>query len=186
MAKRPTFMDDLSKAAWRHIEHGVGRDVDKSQQQAIDHLTQHVRVLWNHIERLEKMLSVGNRPTPAPPVPHNVAITTAGDGDITAMGSLALRGENHASLHAGRNLSLVSGTHMKLTSNMKFEVVSGDRMVMITADEVNLQCGSAQLHMKKDGSISLKGKDITVDGSGRINIKAAGEVAIRGAKVSQV
>ena len=32
--------------------------------------------------------------------------------------------------------------------------------------------GKASINMKKDGTITIKGKDITVDGSGKINVKA--------------
>jgi type VI secretion system secreted protein VgrG len=37
--------------------------------------------------------------------------------------------------------------------------------------------------MKKDGTIVIKGKDITVQGSGKINVKADGDVVIKGSKV---
>ena len=39
--------------------------------------------------------------------------------------------------------------------------------------------------MKKNGDITIKGKNITLDGSGKINVKAAGDVIIKGSKVSQ-
>ena len=37
--------------------------------------------------------------------------------------------------------------------------------------------------MKKDGTIVIKGKDITVNGSGKINMKASSDVVIKGSKV---
>jgi type VI secretion system secreted protein VgrG len=37
--------------------------------------------------------------------------------------------------------------------------------------------------MKKDGTIVIKGKDITLDGSGKINAKAGGNVVIKGSKI---
>ena len=37
--------------------------------------------------------------------------------------------------------------------------------------------------MKKDGTITIKGKDITVNGSGKINVKASSDVVIKGSKV---
>jgi type VI secretion system secreted protein VgrG len=44
--------------------------------------------------------------------------------------------------------------------------------------------------MKKDGKIVLKGKEITIDGSditlkgsGKINIKASAEVIVKGSKI---
>ena len=37
--------------------------------------------------------------------------------------------------------------------------------------------------MKKDGTIIIKGKDITIDGSGKINVKASSDVVVKGSKV---
>ena len=35
------------------------------------------------------------------------------------------------------------------------------------------------------GTITIKGKDITLDGSGKINVKASGDVIVKGSKVTQ-
>jgi type VI secretion system secreted protein VgrG len=45
--------------------------------------------------------------------------------------------------------------------------------------------GHASLVMKKDGTIVLKGRDITIEGSGRISVKGSSSVDIKGTKVSQ-
>jgi type VI secretion system secreted protein VgrG len=37
--------------------------------------------------------------------------------------------------------------------------------------------------MKKDGTIQIKGKDITINGSGKVNVKASSDVVIKGSKV---
>lgn len=37
--------------------------------------------------------------------------------------------------------------------------------------------------MKKDGTITIKGKNITLDGSGKIAINASGNVVVKGAKI---
>jgi type VI secretion system secreted protein VgrG len=37
--------------------------------------------------------------------------------------------------------------------------------------------------MKKDGTIEIKGKDITITGSGEINVKASKNVNAKGQKV---
>jgi type VI secretion system secreted protein VgrG len=39
--------------------------------------------------------------------------------------------------------------------------------------------------MKKDGTIVIKGKDITVDGSGKINVKASSDIVMKGSKILQ-
>lgn len=39
--------------------------------------------------------------------------------------------------------------------------------------------------MKKDGTITIKGKDITSKGSGKITVDASGDVIIKGSKIHQ-
>ena len=39
--------------------------------------------------------------------------------------------------------------------------------------------------MKKDGTITIKGKDITIEGSGKINVKAGANVVMKGSKILQ-
>ena len=75
--------------------------IDQNQQQLINHLRQHVRQLWQHVQRLEKVISV-------------------------------------------------------------------------TKDELVLQTDTASLVMKKDGTIVIRGHDITIEGSGRGVFKARG------------
>jgi type VI secretion system secreted protein VgrG len=40
-------------------------------------------------------------------------------------------------------------------------------------DSIELVVGSAKLIMKKDGSIILSGHDITINGSGTVNVKSS-------------
>jgi type VI secretion system secreted protein VgrG len=37
--------------------------------------------------------------------------------------------------------------------------------------------------MKKDGTIAIKGKDITIQGTGKVNVKADSDVVIKGSQV---
>jgi len=37
--------------------------------------------------------------------------------------------------------------------------------------------------MTKDGNITVEGADITVKGSGKITLKASGDVVVKGAKI---
>ncbi len=39
--------------------------------------------------------------------------------------------------------------------------------------------------MKKDGTITIEGKDITVKGSGKINVKASSDITMKGSKIKQ-
>src|SRR5207247_909150 len=50
-------------------------------------------------------------------------------------------------------------------------------------DQIQLQTGDASLIMKKDGTIEIKGKDIKITGSGKINIKADSDIVVKGSSV---
>ena len=52
-----------------------------------------------------------------------------------------------------------------------------------TQDEVLLQVGDASLHMKKDGTILIQGRDVTIKASGRIEVNWRTEVRHLGATI---
>ena len=47
-----------------------------------------------------------------------------------------------------------------------------------------LKSGDASITLKKDGTIILKGKDVSITASGKINAKASGDIIMKGSKVS--
>ena len=61
----------------------------------------------------------------------------------------------------------------------------GKALLLDAGDSIVLKCGSAAIAMKKDGTISIEGKDITINGSGKITIKASGEITMKGSKINQ-
>ncbi|WP_141699200.1 hypothetical protein [Candidatus Thiosymbion oneisti] len=59
----------------------------------------------------------------------------------------------------------------------------GKNLTIDAGDSITLTTGSASISMKKDGTITIQGKDITVKGSGVINAKASKNVVIKGKKI---
>jgi type VI secretion system secreted protein VgrG len=57
--------------------------------------------------------------------------------------------------------------------------------VVKAADEISITTGDASITMKKDGTIIIKGKDITIEGSGKINVKASSDIVMKGSKILQ-
>jgi type VI secretion system secreted protein VgrG len=60
----------------------------------------------------------------------------------------------------------------------------GKNLVIEAADSVTIKTGSASITMKKNGTVLVKGKDITLDGTGKIKVKAGGDVVVKGGKIS--
>jgi len=77
----------------------------------------------------------------------------------------------------GQKRSQSIGTDDKLSVGKKLAIDAGEENQIMT--------GSASITMKQDGSITIKGNDITLSGDGDITIKAGGNVVIKGSKVSQ-
>jgi len=103
---------------------------------------------------------------------------TVGDGRTVNVGK-------DESITIGKKQDVNVGDARK-TSIAKDDALSvGKKLIVSAADEISLTTGSASIIMKKDGTITIKGKDITLDGSGKINVKASSDVAIKGSKVTQ-
>jgi type VI secretion system secreted protein VgrG len=74
----------------------------------------------------------------------------------------------------------------RTTTVAKNDSLSVGKVLAISAgDEITLTTGKASITMKKDGTIVIKGKDITIEGSGKINGKAGGNMTLKGQKILQ-
>lgn len=93
-------------------------------------------------------------------------------------------GENR-SLDVAKNDTVSIGKKRDTSVKDNDSLQVGKKLVMDAGDEISITTGSASITMKKDGTVTIKGKDITLDGSGKINIKAGGDVIIKGSKVTQ-
>ena len=52
-------------------------------------------------------------------------------------------------------------------------------------NQVVVKCGAASIVMKSDGSVVIKGNNITTEGSSRVFIKAGADVVLKGNKILQ-
>lgn len=61
----------------------------------------------------------------------------------------------------------------------------GKVLAIQAGDEIAIKTGSASILMKKDGTITIEGKDITIKGSGKIVEQASGDMVLKGSKILQ-
>jgi type VI secretion system secreted protein VgrG len=92
---------------------------------------------------------------------ENWTLTVGKDATIDVQGQRKTKIANDDSLHVGKKLSVEA------------------------ADEIVLKTGDASITMKKDGTITIKGKDITLDASGKIVAKASGQMTLKGSKIAE-
>ncbi|HEY2852772.1 MAG TPA: type VI secretion system tip protein TssI/VgrG [Gemmatimonadaceae bacterium] len=72
----------------------------------------------------------------------------------------------------------------KTTVGKNDELTVGKKLLISAADEIVIETGDASITMKKNGEITISGKDITLNGSGKINVKASSDVVLKGSKVA--
>jgi type VI secretion system secreted protein VgrG len=103
---------------------------------------------------------------------------TIGSAQTTTVGAdrtLSVAGAQATSVGKGRSTSVADDDALKVGKNLLIEA----------GDSVSIKTGDASITMKKDGTITIKGKDITIQGSGKINVKADSDVVIKGSKILQ-
>lgn len=80
-------------------------------------------------------------------------------------------------LQIGQNRNHTVGSNDSLNVAKVLSVIAGDS-IMLTV-------GAASIVMKKDGTILISGKDITLNGSGQISGKASKNIVLKGQKILQ-
>jgi type VI secretion system secreted protein VgrG len=84
-----------------------------------------------------------------------------------------------------KNETVSIGKNRKHSVGENDDLAVGKQLVIDAGEEIVIKAGDASITLKKDGTISIKGKDISLDGSGKINVKAGGDVILKGSKVTQ-
>lgn len=102
---------------------------------------------------------------------------------VGANQSESVTGNASKSVKGNDSLGVDGNRKSDIKGDDSFKV--GKNLIIDAADSVTIKTGSASITMKKDGTITIKGKDITLNGSGKIGIKADGEVAIKGSKIGE-
>lgn len=108
-----------------------------------------------------------------------------GSHDLTIQGrfKLSVGGERVEQVQASSTTSVALSQVQQVGEHLSIE--AGKSVVIHAADMLELRCGNASIVLKKDGTVQIKGLHIGISANGKIDIKAAGDVVIKGSKVSQ-
>ncbi len=97
--------------------------------------------------------------------------------------TITLKGNQSWTNEGGRLLKVGKGQTHDVAEDVWIK--AGKGMMLEAADSIVLKCGSSVMTLKKDGTITVEGKDISFDASGKFNIKANGEITMKGSKINQ-
>jgi type VI secretion system secreted protein VgrG len=121
------------------------------------------------------------------------SVSVGANQDISVGASQSTSVGSNRSVDVGGSLStsVAKDESRKVTGGRSTDIGKDDalkvgkNLVIDAGDSVTIKTGSASISMKKDGTIVIKGKDITVEGSGKINVKASSDIVMKGSKILQ-
>lgn len=93
-------------------------------------------------------------------------------------------GENEKiTIGKNRDESVADNESINIGKNQTIQV--GKNITIEAGDQIVIKTGKSSITMKKDGTINISGKDISVKGSGKIDIKASKDITMKGQKILQ-
>jgi type VI secretion system secreted protein VgrG len=118
-----------------------------------------------------------------------MAVTGAGKMEISgAMASAigggsttAVLGSESTNVGKDSSLNVVGKRSQNIGKDDALDV--GKKLVINAGDEITIKAGSASITLKKNGDITIKGKNIALQGSGKITTKASGQVTVKGSNI---
>ncbi len=129
------------------------------------------------------------------------AVTVGAAQAITVASSQAITvGSSQTTTVAKDDSSTIGGNRTETVAKDKASKIGGGRTTSVAKDDglevgkklvikagesIMIATGDASITMKKDGTIIIKGKDILIEGSGKIDVKADKNITMKGQKIMQ-
>jgi type VI secretion system secreted protein VgrG len=104
---------------------------------------------------------------------ESVSIGGAQTIQVAGKGALTVAQDYSVGVNGGRKQTVAKDDQLTV----------GKKIMISAGDEITLKAGTATLTLKKNGDITVNGKNIDMGGSGKINIKASSDVTVKGRKI---
>jgi type VI secretion system secreted protein VgrG len=128
-------------------------------------------------------VNVGANQTLAVGKDQSIGVTGNRSLSVEKNETISITGKREEEVGKSEDVTIGKDRNVSIAENDALKV--GKKLIIDAADEIVLKSGDASVTLQKDGTITIKGKDITLNGSGDINLKASGNVVIKGSKVTQ-
>jgi type VI secretion system secreted protein VgrG len=140
---------------------------------------------------VNETISIGNNRTESVGANESVTIAISRTRLVGANDNITVGAAQQITV-GGAQATIVGADQSNTVGGDLSESVGGDTSINVgkkltieAGDEIQIKTGKASILMKKDGTISIEGKDITLKGSGGITAKASKNVTIKGKKILQ-
>jgi type VI secretion system secreted protein VgrG len=129
----------------------------------------------------DESISIDKNRTESVTGDEKVSIAKTRTHEISKNDSLNVGDNRSISVGKDDTLSVADNRSASVGKNDSLDVAK--KLVISAGDEISITTGQASIVMKKNGEIKINGKDISIEGSGKITVKASSDVVIKGAKV---
>ena len=114
---------------------------------------------------------------------RNVSVGAAQSHQVGASDSWVVGADRSVAIAGNQGTRVGNDRSATIGSNESLDV--GKKLAITAGDEITLTTGKASITMKKDGTIVIKGKDLKIEGSGKIDAKASKNITMKGQKILQ-
>ena len=155
----------------------------------------------------DQTISIGNDRTESVGNDESISVgndrsETVGNDESVSIGNLRLHnigkddtldvGEAQTvTIGKGRTLEVTDTQSTSVGQNYEVEVGeellidAGKKIALVAGEEISFTAGDASIKLKSDGTIEIKGGDIKVQGSGKVEVKASKDIVLKGQNVKQ-
>jgi type VI secretion system secreted protein VgrG len=116
-------------------------------------------------------------------VGRNDDLSVGGDRSAAVGGGASETVSGDRSAEIGRSDALTVGRDRTASIGRDDRLSIGKKLLIEAGDEVTIRCGAASITLRKDGTVTIEGKDIVIEASGDASLKAARNVVLKGKKV---
>ena len=131
----------------------------------------------------DERITIGASRTESVGKDESITIGASRSENVAKDESITIGGGRTESVAKSESVSVGEARSVSIGKDDSLSV--GKNLTINAGDSITITTGSASISMKKDGTIVIKGKDISIQGSGKINVKASSDITMKGSKILQ-
>ena len=167
-----------------HVKHDRTETVDHSQTISIgSNRSVTVGQSETHTVGAAQVITIGATQTVAVGAAQTVSVGTSQTVTVGASQSINVAANQSEAVGGAQSTAVAKTRSTTVGTDDALKV--GKNLIIDAGDSVTIKTGAASIVMKKDGTIQIKGKNISIEGSGKINVKASGDLVMKGSKILQ-
>lgn len=150
------------------VGHDESIQIDNDRKEVVSG-NENIRIGKNRAERVEQ--------------DEQVVVGGKRDQQIGKDDKLQIGGGQVVSIAQDAGLDVDGGRSVSVGKTDSLSV--GQDLLIDAGDQIVLKVGKASITMKKNGDILINGKNLVLDGSGKIDVKASKDLKLKGSKIAQ-